>query len=59
MNNFENFKNMTIEEMAESRLYISDDYDSWVGDFGVLRSGVEGAYAEALKKEIEWLKQEM
>ena len=61
--NYERIKNMTIEEMAKDRIYWKEYNDNingiqikWYGDY---YSGLKGdkTKEEAIKKEIEWLKQ--
>ena len=63
--NYERIKNMTIEEMAEDRIYWKEYNDTlngiqirWYGDY---YSGLKGDIKkeEAIKKEIAWLKKEV
>ena len=65
LTNYERIKNMTIEEMAEDRIYWKEYNDTlngiqirWYGDY---YSGLKGDIKkeEAIKKEIEWLNSEV
>ena len=65
LTNYERIKNITIEEMAEDRIYWKEYNDTlngiqirWYGDY---YSGLKGDIKkeEAIKKEIEWLNSEV
>lgn len=58
--NFHKIKNMSVEEMAESRIdridiYCKSDTQMWIGDF----NGIAESEEEALKLEKEWLEREV
>ena len=59
--NFERIKNMTIEEMAKSRVKYVENDDAYMGDFSVEDSRSDYVYREeeALKREIAWLNSEV
>lgn len=59
MTNTERIRNMTNEELAESRIdridiYCKSDTQMWVGDF----AGIAESKEEALRLEKEWLESE-
>ena len=59
--NYERIKNMTIEEMAKSRIKYVENDDAYMGDFSVEDSICDYVYREeeALKREIAWLNSEV
>ena len=59
--NYERIKNMTIEEMAMSRIKYVENDDAYIGDFSVEDSICDYVYREeeALKREIAWLNSEV
>lgn len=59
MTNFEKIKEMSIEELAKSRIdridiYCKSDTQMWIGDF----YGIPESKEEALRLEKEWLESE-
>lgn len=59
MTNYDRIMNMSIEELAVSRidsigLYIGCGFDGWVGDF----RGIADSEQEAIWLELEWLRSE-
>ena len=57
--NYERIKNMTIEEMAMSRIYSNQDkngYFEWYGDF---EESPTDSYSDAVKMELAWLNSEV
>lgn len=61
LTNYERIKNMTIEEMAKSRVKYVENDDAYMGDFSVEDSRSDYVYREeeALKREIAWLNSEV
>ena len=61
LTNYERIKNMTIEEMAMSRIKYVENDDAYIGDFSVEDSICDYVYREeeALKREIAWLNSEV
>ena len=61
LTNYERIKNMTIEEMAKSRVKYVENDDAYMGDFSVEDSRCVFVYreVEALKREIAWLNSEV
>lgn len=58
--NFERIKDMSVDEMAESRIdridiYCKSDTQMWTGDF----NGIAESKEEALQLEKEWLEMEV
>ncbi len=54
--NYDRIQNMSIEEMAESRIdmYTKGEFEEYIGDF----NGIEFNKEDAIKKEIDWLQAE-
>ena len=61
LTNYERIKNMTIKEMAKSRVKYVENDDAYMGDFSVEDSRSDYVYREeeALKREIAWLNSEV
>ena len=59
LTNYERIKNMTVKEMAMSRIYSNQDkngYFEWYGDF---KESPTNSYSDAVKMELTWLNSEV